>query len=426
MTLSYEELIEKLAPRAAVGVSRLLLSGYQAGIWDAVTDADADEFYRMDVGTPWEEFCIHSELAEGRLAIPMPYRILPLYTVPEWMLPELIGRAIAENRTINALGFHNLDAEDVLTMLSSLPTHPSVKAVYLKAVKLTNEALQRLLGLLQGETCHVRALILDGELGQGAAECIASGLGANIEMLVLNRNGFGDEGAQVMAQMLKGKGCKLYMLGLGGNEIGDAGVTALAGALPYNRRLKKLDLCVNTFTDAGITALMKELKQCPQLEFLGLEGNTVEDTAAVAECVQDAFAGHPSINFFLPPRSADDEPLFTKAQNRSINQILGINGGKYYFARGLREQLRTLLLLHSIPGNRLAVLPMEMLFEITDHLFATLPGKTFFFFNPPHHLRGIAPQSEREIESEVEKPARLMTEEEQEAAAVEYGKRIGY
>lgn len=106
----------------------------------------------------------------------------------------------------------------------------------------------------------VTVLDLSGNhLGQEGCACLAAGLrspGALLEVLKLESNGVGDEGARELGVVLA-ENATLRELEVRRNSITDEGGRLLARALETNVTLRRLDLFDNSITDTGAQALLE-------------------------------------------------------------------------------------------------------------------------------------------------------------------------
>jgi Leucine Rich repeat len=89
-----------------------------------------------------------------------------------------------------------------------------------------------------------------------------------------------DEGATMMAQVLRSRGCTLRRLDLGSTNVGDTGASALAESLSSNTVLEELNLSGNNIGDAGARAFVDVLgsRASPVfLKKLNLRGNEYDE-----------------------------------------------------------------------------------------------------------------------------------------------------
>ena len=117
------------------------------------------------------------------------------------------------------------------------------------------------------------------------AKAIATALtdNTNLEVLYLNENKIGVEGAKAIAQVLEtNKTLKLRILGLNKNNIGDEGVKAIAQVLEKNTIFDSLYLNENIIGDEGAKAIAHELERNTTLRNLQLSMNKIGMKGATA------------------------------------------------------------------------------------------------------------------------------------------------
>jgi hypothetical protein len=105
-----------------------------------------------------------------------------------------------------------------------------------------------------------------------------------IQVLILQFNDFGDEGARLLAEVLvlaADSGC-LHELDLAGNSLGEQGFTDLAEALVLNRSLLFLGCSYNTPSETGVCRIGAMLRHNVTLRGLDLHDCGVNDAGAAA------------------------------------------------------------------------------------------------------------------------------------------------
>lgn len=99
------------------------------------------------------------------------------------------------------------------------------------------------------------------QLGNKGVVCLSqllSELPHQLRCVRLAENSIGDEGAQVLASVLRA-GCSLTKLDLYNNNIGDTGAIALANAIVKEPCLRHLDLWSNRVAEEGVLSLVRAM-----------------------------------------------------------------------------------------------------------------------------------------------------------------------
>jgi Ran GTPase-activating protein 1 len=114
----------------------------------------------------------------------------------------------------------------------------------------------------------------------------------NIQILRLNNNGLGIEGARLIASALidahkknveEGKLDQLRVLVAGRNRMESPGVGHLSVALEaFKDSLKHIQMPQNSIRPEGIATLVHSIKHCAKLEFLDLQDNTFTEPGSKA------------------------------------------------------------------------------------------------------------------------------------------------
>jgi len=109
-------------------------------------------------------------------------------------------------------------------------------------------------------------------------------LAFNTTLVELNfdRNGVGDEGATIFAQVLEQKNKSLRHLSLSGNKIGVTGAESLASLLIRKGNIVSLNLANNRICDDGAKAFGAALANNKSLRALNLKSNSIKDSGLVS------------------------------------------------------------------------------------------------------------------------------------------------
>ena len=91
-----------------------------------------------------------------------------------------------------------------------------------------------------------------------------------LQILYLDGNRIGDEGATCLAEALQSNLCNLKELKLQKNNISDKGAKILAQALRENNSLETIDLKYNNIGHEGASCLMEALEKSSTLRKLRL------------------------------------------------------------------------------------------------------------------------------------------------------------
>jgi Ran GTPase-activating protein (RanGAP) involved in mRNA processing and transport len=130
----------------------------------------------------------------------------------------------------------------------------------------------------------------DAGFGDEGAEELAEALKANTSVSVLELYGcrITDKGAKAVAEALK-VNKSIEVVDLGENDIGDEGACAIAQALKDNKKLKSIGLGKNQIKEEGAKAVADALKVNEHLIDVCLFGNRIgaEGAEAVAEALRD-------------------------------------------------------------------------------------------------------------------------------------------
>eukprot|EP01062_Namystynia_karyoxenos_P071904 TRINITY_DN6771_c0_g1_i1.p1 TRINITY_DN6771_c0_g1~~TRINITY_DN6771_c0_g1_i1.p1 ORF type:complete len:1285 (+),score=316.72 TRINITY_DN6771_c0_g1_i1:75-3857(+) len=183
-----------------------------------------------------------------------------------------------------ACGRHGIDSSaDIISMLSE----PVVECALAEQRQLTlpeSAALQQ--GLLSSQA--VGSIDLDGAgFGQEGAELLAQVMlrhAATLEVVRVTSCNIGSEGAKAIATGAAGAAV-LHTLDLQGNAIGSDGMASLGRALELNSTLTELTLTENSADDAAAAALARGVATHPCLRTLNLRFNAVCDAGATALAV---------------------------------------------------------------------------------------------------------------------------------------------
>ena len=135
------------------------------------------------------------------------------------------------------------------------------------------------------------------DIGPEGTYGLCQGLEINptVTRLYLEGNQLRDEGATIMANLLKVAGCPLEHLFLGANQIGPDGASHLASTLSINKTLTKLYLEGNAIGEAGADAFTKILIHCDGdtgLKHLFCDNNNIgkEGSQRLAKALNSATA----------------------------------------------------------------------------------------------------------------------------------------
>ena len=105
---------------------------------------------------------------------------------------------------------------------------------------------------------------------------IAINSSAGLRSLRLRQTGIGDDGAVVLAGVLRSQGTALDVIEIWRSEVGPGGCQALAEALSVRRILRQLDLRFNECGDQGAIALAAALSDADEpLQVLRLQNNGI-------------------------------------------------------------------------------------------------------------------------------------------------------
>lgn len=153
--------------------------------------------------------------------------------------------------------------------ICSAITGPLLNNSHLRTLRLRwcwlgDDGAEMLAGVLRHQQCALKELDLDGSgIGDSGCCAIMNALHDNpsLKSLCLNNNEIGMEGCQAIGRALRNKFVTLQELDLGDNEnIDDHACSCIANALAENNSLKKLDLCdcsISTGWNAVEQALQK-------------------------------------------------------------------------------------------------------------------------------------------------------------------------
>ncbi|KAJ3315859.1 hypothetical protein HDV04_000066 [Boothiomyces sp. JEL0838] len=125
----------------------------------------------------------------------------------------------------------------------------------------------------------------------------------NIEILRLNNNGLGIEGARLISEALveaheknvkEGTPDKLKVIVAGRNRMESPGVGHLSKALEaFSASLKHIQMPQNSIRPEGIAELVERISKCENLEFLDLQDNTF--TLPGSQAIAKAFPKWPNL-----------------------------------------------------------------------------------------------------------------------------------
>eukprot|EP00935_MAST-01C_sp_MAST-1C-sp1_P000140 g140.t1 len=256
-------------------------------------------------------------------------------------LPQIEHLDLTDNR---------LSQPNIITTMTSLQTHVTLRSLSLASNKLTRHSLASVCQTI--ESCRSLTALnlsntqLSDRLGEKIAKCLQSHLGMkkvdlshnllgehsgealatmisdnyNIAELNLQWNGIRRKGASAICEALK-KNSSLTSLNVGWNKFGDAGGTELGLALPGMKGLRLLDLTNNQIGTAAATVIASGLRRNQSISRLYLDSNPVGVVGgqALLLAMNDLPADVELIsldkcNFTLQPTEPDvDEPPPTLA-----------------------------------------------------------------------------------------------------------------
>ncbi|KAI4888330.1 hypothetical protein NFI96_026015, partial [Prochilodus magdalenae] len=154
------------------------------------------------------------------------------------------------------------DCADLISALIKNPSH--LRELDLNENKLDESELQKLCDLLQDLDCKLEKLKLSdchitGDGYSALALALKSNSSSNLIELDLRGNSPGDNGVELLADLLQDINCKLKTLSLSDCHITGEGYAALASALELNpsSHLRELDLRGNDPGDKGVAQLTK-------------------------------------------------------------------------------------------------------------------------------------------------------------------------
>ncbi|UOB16523.1 sister chromatid cohesion protein PDS5 [Abyssalbus ytuae] len=189
---------------------------------------------------------------------------------------EAINTILKVNPTLNVLDLSGTNSKDasISVLKPGIQQSQGLKALNLKGNNITHEGLKTLVEALEtgGNT------LSNLDLGNNGIDAIDKDtlktlLGnKTLEVLNLSRNQLGDGGAEAISAGL-GANQQLHTLDLSNNGIRNKGIGELAEALKSNTTLCKLDLSYNQLSKAGAEYLKDMLKGNKTLTELRLLGN---------------------------------------------------------------------------------------------------------------------------------------------------------
>lgn len=161
---------------------------------------------------------------------------------------------------------------------------PQLQSLVLNGCGLGDDGVRALAeGLAEGGAPSLVHLGLDAnQMSDATALCAALPRGSGkMSSLHLSRNPLGDEGAASLGDCL-GKQSPLRSLAVTHAEVGELGGNRLASVLDDGSPLQELQLRGNSLADDGATAMATALSRGSRLRSLGLGANQVGDNGAVA------------------------------------------------------------------------------------------------------------------------------------------------
>mmetsp|Transcript_5792 Transcript_5792/g.6677 ORF Transcript_5792/g.6677 Transcript_5792/m.6677 type:complete len:249 (+) Transcript_5792:181-927(+) len=169
---------------------------------------------------------------------------------------KIFTEALEKNKSLKRLklSFLSLDPVRVSKLVSVLKDKPINELVLYKTY-LTDEGLNELSGLLQGDTLQ----ILDvgyNRISQDGVKSLAKLMKTNNSIVTLNLryNNLRDTGILYLSQILETNE-KIKVVDFSSNKIGDRGAGYMAKVLKTNKNLKAVNLSHNAITDKGYEEL---------------------------------------------------------------------------------------------------------------------------------------------------------------------------
>ena len=132
--------------------------------------------------------------------------------------------------------------------------------------------------MLNPQYCRLRQLNCSScELGVEGSISVFNSMQINgsINTLIMNDNGFGDQGCEALAQMIKCHG-KMKQLELQENNIGIEGITAISKTLAKNRTLLYLGLQWNDLDNAGAARIAEAMLSNNVIRAIHIVGNHID------------------------------------------------------------------------------------------------------------------------------------------------------